>query len=88
MNSKTAKTKKNLAKIYAQKPGLPDHYDNLDIGTLVYTTQDESFREVGIIVEAYYTEMGDVRRVMWYDGAITTEYATALIRAEELGTEQ
>ena len=88
MNSRTAKTKKNLSEIYAQKPGRPDHYDNLDIGTLVYTTMDESFREVGIIVEAYYTEMGDVRRVMWYDGAITTEYATALIRAEELGAEQ
>lgn len=49
---------------------------------------DETFQEVGIIVEAYFTEMGDVRRVMWYDGAITTEYATALIRAEELGAEQ
>lgn len=88
MNSKTAKTKKNLSKIFAQKPGPPDRYDNLDIGTLVYTTMDETFQEVGIIVEAYFTEMGDVRRVMWYDGAITTEYATALIRADELGAEQ
>lgn len=88
MNSKTAKTKKNLSKIFAQKPGLPDHYDNLDIGTLVYTTQDESFRETGIIIEAYMTAMGDVRQVMWNDGAITTEYATALIRVEDLGAEQ
>ncbi len=88
MNSKTAKTKKNISKIYAAIPGTPEPCPNFDLGTLVYTTQDEHFREIGIIVEAYMTAMGDVRRVMWNDGVITTEYATALIRVEDLGAEQ
>lgn len=57
--------------------------DEFAIGVMVYSTYDVKLREVGIIVEAAITAAGDVRMVMWPDGAITTEPPNRLIKAEE-----
>jgi|SaaInlStandDraft_2_1057019.scaffolds.fasta_scaffold39595_2 hypothetical protein len=56
--------------------------DQFAVGVMVYSTYDVKLREVGIIVEAGVTEAGDIRMVMWPDGAITTEPPNRLIKAE------
>lgn len=74
-----ADSKKNLS-------GKSEHVwkaDQFAVGVMVYSTYDIRLREVGIIVEAAVTTAGDVRMVMWPDGAITTEPPNRLIKAEE-----
>ena len=76
---KQAKTKKN----FSGKPETVWAADPYSIGTIVYSTYDTRLKEAGVIIEALVSEAGDVRSVLWPDGAITTEYAARLIRAED-----
>ena len=76
---KQAKTKKN----FSGKSETEWAADPYSIGTVVFSTYDGKLREAGVIVEALITEAGDIRRVLWPDGAITSEYAERLIRAED-----
>ena len=76
---KQAKTKKN----FSGKSETEWAADPYSIGTVVFSTYDGRLREAGVIVEALITEAGDIRRVLWPDGAITSEYAERLIRAED-----
>ena len=76
---KQAKTKKN----FSGKSETEWTADPYSIGTVVFSTYDGKLREAGVIVEALITEAGDIRRVLWPDGAITSEYAERLIRAED-----
>ena len=76
---KQAKTKKN----FSGKCETEWAADPYSIGTVVFSTYDGKLREAGVIVEALITEAGDIRRVLWPDGAITSEYAERLIRAED-----
>lgn len=77
--SKEAKEKKN----FSGKSETEWAADPYSIGTIVFSTYDGKLREAGVIIEALISEAGDVRRVLWPDGAITTEYAARLIRAED-----
>ena len=75
METKTAKTRKNFSTISETETAAQN---DVPIGTLVTSSADLTFRETGLVIEWLMLGHGGAVRVLWSDGAITSEWADGL----------